>query len=218
MEVRGGYTLSHGVDEAGAVNRLFFDMEAEVWGEKGRTNLPPPDDAGTRVLAGRIRAEHVFTRPFAGPGERRVVAIPTPEGPFIPKAQRIHRAPTEPLTLPAGAKALGDALRDDGTSLRFGASHTDSNQHVNSLVYPRLFEDAALRRFAALGKSTQVRAREAVLAYRKPSFAGDGLRVLLQAFTAEDGSLGCIGAFVAEDDPSPERARVYVRMLFAAAG
>ncbi len=215
MEVQGGYTLSHGVDPQGQVSRLFFDMEAEVWGKKGRTNLPPPEDAGARRLAGRIRAEHVFTRPLAGPGDRKVLSLPVEGGSFVPEARREHREPAEALALPPGATPLDPELREDVATVHFGASHTDSNQHVNSLVYPRLFEDAALRRLASLGRSTKLRANQVTLAYRKPSFAGDGLRLWLQAFTAEDGMPGCVGVFAGAEDAGPERGRVYVRMAFA---
>ncbi len=215
MEVQGGYTLSHGVDDDGQVSRLFFDMDAEVWGTKGRTNLPPPSDAGVRCLAGRIRAEHVFTRPLAGPGDRKVLSLPIEDGSFVPETRRGHREPTETLLLGPGDAALDAELREDAAAVHFGASHTDSNQHVNSLVYPRLFEDAALRRLAAHGRATKLRANRVTLAYRKPSFAGDAVRLLLQAFVASDGTPGCVGVFLGEGDVDAARGRVYVHMRFA---
>ena len=215
MEVLGGYTLSHGVDAQGQVSRLFFDMEAEVWGTKGRTNLPPPEDAGARCLAGRIRAEHVFTRPLAGPGDRKVLSLPIEDGSFVPEGRREHREPTDALALPAGATALDDELREDVATVHFGASHTDSNQHVNSLVYPRLFEDASLRRLASHGRDTNLRANQVTLAYRKPSFAGDALRLMLRAFVADDDSPGCVGVFLGAEDRGVDRGRVYVNMRFA---
>src|SRR5205823_12900006 len=48
-----------------------------------------------------------------------------------------------------GARALDEVAPDDFAET-FGLVHTDSNHHVNSLVYIRLFEEAALRRFGKL--------------------------------------------------------------------
>ena len=63
----------------------------------------------------------------------------------------------------------------DPTPLPLGLAHTDANQHVNSLVYPRLFEEAVLRRLATLGKPTALLTRRAEVAFRKPAFAGEVL-------------------------------------------
>jgi acyl-CoA thioesterase FadM len=96
--------------------------------------------------------------------------------------------------------------------MALGVMHTDSNQHVNSLVYPRLFEEAALRRFAVLGKSTTVLARSIDIAYRRPSFAGDTLRIFVRAF--ENAAIGYF--FGTNDDPSDvKKARAFVQMRFA---
>jgi hypothetical protein len=99
-------------------------------------------------------------------------------------------------------------------------AHTDSNQHVNSLVYPRLFEDAALRRFAALGRlKPPVLSRHVEAAFRKPCFAGETYAVALQAFTLE-GRLGAVGKFVSQADASSEeglrkaKGHCFVRMAF----
>jgi acyl-CoA thioesterase FadM len=108
----------------------------------------------------------------------------------------------------------------DPTPIAFGLAHTDSNQHVNSLVYPRLFEDAALRRFAALGKGKPaVLSRHVEAAFRKPCFAGETYAVALQAFTL-DGKLGAVGSFVSTDDArsaetlARARPHCFVRMVF----
>jgi acyl-CoA thioesterase FadM len=77
--------------------------------------------------------------------------------------------------------------------------HTDSNMHVNSLVYVRLFEEAALRRFAALGKGSALLGRMLDIAYRKPCFAGQTMRVVGQAFE-QGGRLGMAAALVGEDE------------------
>ena len=78
---------------------------------------------------------------------------------------------------PAGGADALDRASPDETLIVFGLVHTDSNQHVNSLVYMRLFEEAVLRRFAALGLPEPVLARRLEIAYRKPCFAGDRMHV-----------------------------------------
>ena len=100
----------------------------------------------------------------------------------------------------------------------FGLGHTDSNQHVNSLVYPRFFEDAALRRLAALGLPTAAMPVYLDIAYRKPCFAGDRMRIDLTTFEL-DGRHGARGAFVPWDAPRPGardavRPHATVRILF----
>jgi len=217
LEVEGGYSLAADVDEGGQVSRLLLDMDASLYGPKGRTNLPPPDDAGTRALAGRVRAEHVFTRPFAPPGERKVVALSFGGKPFVPSARRKWRAPATVLEVPEGARPLDDAYVDDPARLVLGLTHTDSNQHVNSLVYPRFFEEAALRRAAALGRPTSLLARDVEVAYRRPSFAEEQLRVVLRAFELGETML-CAGAFFGEGEPTQDlsRARAFIRMTLDA--
>ena len=123
-------------------------------------------------------------------------------------------------TLPDGALPL-DELRLDPVPIAFGLAHTDSNQHVNSLVYPRLFEDAALRRFAELGRlKPPVLSRYMEAAFRKPCFAGEKYAIALRAFTL-DGRLGAVGAFVEEKDTrdadglAKARPHCFVRMVFA---
>jgi len=106
-----------------------------------------------------------------------------------------------------------EATADDPIRVTFGVTHTDGNQHVNSLVYPRLFEEAALRRFAATGRSTTVLARKLDIAFRRPSFAGDSVRVVLGMWESA-GRIVCTGAFLGEDENDLARARVYVQMAF----
>lgn len=217
LEVEGGYRLAHDVDGNGQVARLLLDMDASLYGPKGRTNLPPPDDAGTRALAGRVRAEHVFTRPFAAAGDRKVLALDLGGKPFVPPAHRRWLPAATVLEVPAEARALDEAYVDDPARLWLGLTHTDSNQHVNSLVYPRFFEEAALRRVAALGRSTALLARELEVAYRRPSFAGEQLKVVVRAFELGKQVL-CTGAFfgAGEDPTDLGRARAFVRMTLEA--
>ena len=98
-----------------------------------------------------------------------------------------------------------------------GLDHTDSNRHVNSLVYPDLFRDAALRRLSELGRDTSVTARAAEVAFRRPSFAGDRLATVLQAFDCEGrpGAAGKIhGLDSGEHGDRLGPVRVFLRMLF----
>ncbi len=210
LDAEGGYVLSHAKGTSGEVDKLLLDMDASITGPIGRTNLPPPDDAGRTALVGRVHAEHVFTRPFAPAGQRKVVALPMESGPLVPEQERRWDAPSTLLELPDGAVALEPEPRDDPNETVLGLTHTDSNQHVNSTVYPRLFEEAALRRFAALGRPATVLARRIELGFQRPSFAGERLRVSLRAF-ALGSRLGCAGVFQSGAEPKP---RVYARMVF----
>jgi hypothetical protein len=217
MQAEGCYALAHGCDETGAVNRLYLNMWAELWAPRGLTYGPKPPGAGQLTPAAHLFAEHVLTRPFGSPEQRRVVRLEVPGEPPVPP-DRYDPPPHEALLeLPAGATPLDVTLAPDPAPVAFGLCHTDSNQHVNSLVYPRLFEEAALRRFAARGLPTAVLARTLEIDYRKPAFAGDQLRIVLRAFRAGE-QLGACGAFVEEADAldlTAARPRAFVRMLFA---
>lgn len=210
LDAEGGYVLSHARGTGGEVDKLILDMDASITGPIGRTNLPPPDNAGSDALVGTVHAEHVFTRPFAPAGQRKVVALPMESGAFVPERERQWEPPSALLELPDGAVALEPDLRDDPTETVLGLTHTDSNQHVNSTVYPRLFEEAALRRFAELGRPATVLARRIEIGFHRPSFADDTLRISLRAF-ALGSRVGCAGVFQSGDERKP---RVYARMVF----
>jgi acyl-CoA thioesterase FadM len=113
------------------------------------------------------------------------------------------------MLVPEAAEALDADHVADATETCFGLEHTDSNQHVNSLVYPRLFAEAALRRLAAMGESRAVLVRELDIAYRKPSFAGDRVRVHQRMFRV-GGKLGAAGYLAADGETKP---RVCARIL-----
>jgi hypothetical protein len=144
----------------------------------------------------------------------------------VPEALYPWQPPESVLDLPAGATALddGDQLRLDSAATVLGIDDTDQNQHVNSMVYPHVFIQAALRRFAALGRSAALLAREVEVSYRKPCFAGQSMRVVLRAFEHQ-GRLGAAGCLVAEDDArDPDalarvlgagQAHCYLKMLFS---
>ena len=79
--------------------------------------------------------------------------------------------------------------------------HTDGNQHVNSLVYPRIFEELALRRHG----DPKILARAIELRWRKPFFAGDRATV---ALSIEGDS--AVGTFAPA--ASPDRASCVIAM------
>jgi hypothetical protein len=216
----GRYELAHAVGHDGAVARILLNMWVRVSGPRGRTWGPPPDGAGEPVQLGRIFAEHVFTRPFGPPARRKVLRLELPGIAPVPPARAPFVAAEELLVLPPGAQPLEPAAAPDTTAIVFGLDHSDSNQHVNSLVYPRLFTEAALRRLDALGRPTAgLLARAAETAWRKPCFAGDRVRIILQTFALGD-ALGAAGAFLpdalAAPGAPPPRPYCCVRVLFPA--
>jgi hypothetical protein len=163
------------------------------------------------VVAGRVFAEHTFTRPFAPPSERKVTRLDLEGLPSVPDAVYDFPAATTAMELPVDADALDDDFVADDAVTVFGLDHTDSNQHVNSLVYPRLFAEAALRRFAARGRARRALVRGLDIAYRKPSFAGDRVRIHLRTFALGD-RVGAAGYLVDADDPAA-RPRCCARIL-----
>ncbi len=219
LEATGTYDVAHATNDAGAVERIMVDMWIDATLPIGRNHGPPPERAGELVHAGRFFGEHVLTRLFAPPEQRKVTHLEMDGAPMLGR-KRAWVTPDSVATLPAGAVPLDDAMQIDPTPIAFGLAHTDTNHHVNSLVYPRLFEDAALRRFATLGKlKPPVLSRHVEAAFRKPCFAGETYAVALRTFTL-DGRLGAVGSFVATADArSPEalaraKGHCFVRMIF----
>ena len=176
--------------------------------------MPGPDDAGTIARAGTIKAEHVFTKPFAPREDRKVLSLDVDGESFVPDATRVWRSPASTLEITSDARAIEADFSIDPTPLAMGIAHTDSNQHVNSLVYPRLFEEAVLRKLAAVGRPRDVLARSFDVAFRRPSFAGDVLRARLRLYE-RDGGWVATGSFFAEGEDDPTKARVFVQMCLA---
>ena len=234
LDAQGRYALYHTVDDKGAVNRLVLNIWIDVHAPLGRTHpilgagesVPegggaPTGSAGRGggihppvLHVGRCFAEHVFTRPFGDEHHRKVLKFDYEGLPAVPPAKWTWRRPDEVLALPDGARALDPEPVPDIAPCLFGLTHTDSNQHVNSLVYPRLFEEAALRQLAAHGHSLQLLASECEVAYRKPCFAGDRMRILVRAFETPDGVAGAVGAFVPDGDLGA-KPHCMLRMLFS---
>ena len=217
----GAMEMIRCVGEDGRV-RLRMDSWAEARAPRGRTHGPAPEGAGETIALGRVLAEHVLTRPFAtSPEERSVTEIPGGWPEDVPRRDAPYAPPRSVIELPEGAEPIDDAFSLDACPLTFGIGHTDSNQHVNSLVYPRLLEEAALRRFHTLGESTARFARFVDLGFRKPCFAGDRMRIMLRAYRLGD-ELGVLAAFITTGEaigvgPTPsERAHAFARMQFVA--
>ena len=198
--------------------RLVLDAWGDAHGPIG-TTYGTTARSGETTLAGRILAEHTFTRLFGAPGTRRVsrhdvadLAAEIGERPASPPAEST-------VVLPESAQPLDQAPGLDPFRITFGIVHTDSNQHVNSLVYLRVFEEGALRRFAELGRPTAVLARTLDIAYRKPCLAGQTMRLLQQAFV-QDGKLGVAACLVPDVPGAPEGvvaaglAHTFARMTF----
>jgi hypothetical protein len=211
----GGYQLAH-TRRGDEVERLLLNFFAELSAPRDRISPTPPPGAGEVVLGGRFFSEHVFTRPFAPPAQRKVLRLDVPGLPEIPADHYPTRPLDAILSLPEGATPLEPGLTVDVLPIVFGLCHTDGNQHVNSLVYPRMFEEAAVRRLAALGVVTPLLARFVDVGYRKPCFAGDRVRIAMQAFSLGE-RWGVVGVFIPEGErAAPEQARphCYVQMLF----
>ncbi|HEY1553460.1 MAG TPA: hypothetical protein VGF94_01440 [Kofleriaceae bacterium] len=205
-EAFAGFLLAH----HGATDddrRLYFNAWAEVRAPAGK--LSRHAQAGDLVPVGTLFAEHTFTRPMGPPDQRRVSRLAVEGYPEIPEAYYDAPPPRSAGDMPPGARWL-DELAADSADYVFTLDQTDSNQHVNSLVYVRVFLDAVNRRLAAAGRPLRVRSRAIDIAYRKPSFAGDRARAHLRLFE-HDGGLGAAGYITGSDD----KPRCYVRALVA---
>jgi hypothetical protein len=222
VEARGACQFARAAD-----GRIVVDMWADLYAPLGRTyGAARTGEAAARrepdnpALVGRVFAEHVLTRPFAPAGERRVRDLSFPGAPAVMASRLSLPAPETIAVVPEGATALEPGMRIDPMPITFGIVHTDSNVHVNSLVYVRLFEEAALRRFLALGRGTTVLGRTLEIVYRKPCFAGQTVRVIQRAFE-ESGRLGVAAVLVEEGGAATEEAltasrpHAYARMHFS---
>jgi hypothetical protein len=198
--------------------RLFANMWVEARAPIGSTLAPDPPADAPYELVGRIFAEHVITRPFAPPTERKVTRLDAPGVPPIPEDEHPFESAESLL---ASAESTGAPLEDAG-ELSFGMMHTDSNQHVNSLVYPRVFEEAVAR---ALMQTARVPAPEHLLAraielrFRRPFFAGDRARLGFRFMEGgEAAKIAAVGSFtpagVGVDVPVASKPSCVVKMLF----
>jgi hypothetical protein len=167
IEYTGEWRLAREDANSGG-DRLFLMMWLEARAPIGNTlGEAPPRDA-ERVLVGRAYAEHVLSRPFASSAaERKVTKVNVPGLPEIPEDAIAFEE--------ADALVAGHVL-EPGRERLFAKMHTDSNQHVNSLVYPRLFEETVIKRMheqQTVDKPEMLLARALEIRYRKPFFCGD---------------------------------------------
>ncbi|MEZ4238583.1 MAG: hypothetical protein R3F59_21020 [Myxococcota bacterium] len=154
-------------DDGGHVARIYLSMWLDLHGTPATTFGGPTGAPAAPV--GRVHAEHVFTRLFAPAGERRVRDLPG----GAPRDE----GPVRDLEAVGGA---GEPLPD--LPLRFGRTHTDSNQHVNSLVYLRQLTDALA------GEAPAGSPRRCEIAWRKPFFCGD--EAVLRRWRTAEGAWG----------------------------
>lgn len=209
---RGTFALRRAVDASGTT-RFSVDMWADVEGPLGHTWGPPPPGAGTALALGRVYGEHVLTRPFGPPERRKVTALPEP----MPTSERPWAEPEALFALPEGAAWLGEEHVRPPVVL--GLGHTDSNQHVNSLVYPLLLEEAALRLGGGgLGLGVLAPVERFVdygeFRYRKPFFASQACQITLRPYRRTEGEarFGVVARFAPPRDSDPQRAHVYAHL------
>ena len=180
----------------GSVDRILLLMWTRFSGRRGATH--EAGEGGDDILAGEVYAEHIFTRLFGDAGDRRVRELPdgVPAGSW-------DWTPFERVATPeAGWEKGQEILR----LFRFGLTHTDPNFHVNSLVYPRIFEETAVDCLAEAGLPFGEAAVEEIeLMCRKPFFAGDSTQIRATLYR-EGGRLHMLGAFL--DGRGAERCRI----------
>lgn len=216
FEVTGGFQLAHDRDASDAVSRLFMNVWTQI---RGRPHLPreawdtarASGPSGQLVLAGQAFTEHTYTRPFGPPDQRKVTSLAGVEGlPEVPEVRYHQPAPSSAADAPDGASWI-DELAADPVDTMFTLDQTDANQHVNSLIYVRVFLAAMQRRLASGGHPARLRSKAFDIAYRKPCFVGDRIRAHIRMFAHGD-HLGGAGFLAA--DGEEQRPRCYVRAVY----
>ncbi|HEY3806775.1 MAG TPA: hypothetical protein VGL61_29430 [Kofleriaceae bacterium] len=202
VETRCGFELARDP----ATSKLFMNVWAATRGAAGKLSRAAAS-AGELVDAGSLFAEHTFTRVLAPPGQRAVTELEVEGYPRIPETSYAAAPPTSAEDAPPGARWLDELAPDDADHV-FTLDQSDSNQHVNSLVYVRVFLDAVYRRLAARGHVGKLRSTAIDIAYRKPCFPGDRVRTRLRLYE-HDGALGLAGQIAGTDDDKP---RCHVRV------
>lgn len=212
LEGRGKIELAHESGSDGGVSALFLNSSADIWAIPSRRDpaVDPMNRAHVRI--GRAFGEHVLTRPFGPAHERKVLSFSVNGQPELPEATHRRVRVDANLQLPEGATALDSAFEPDAAPWTFGLIHTDLNQHVNSLVYARMFEEAALRRAALHGHNQGLIAHKLSLCYRKPCFAGQSIGCRLRGYLL-NGAFGAVG-YLAPPDAPPSRANCSFHLLF----
>jgi hypothetical protein len=202
VESRTGFELARDP----ASGKLFMNVWAATRGAAGKLSRAGTN-AGELVDAGSLFAEHTFTRVLAPPGQRAVTELEVEGYPRLPETIYAAAPATTAEDAPAGARWLDELAADDADHV-FTLDQSDSNQHVNSLVYVRVFLDAVNRRLAARGHVGKLRSTAIDIAYRKPCFPGDRVRTRLRLYE-HDGALGLAGHIAGADD---DKTRCHVRV------
>jgi hypothetical protein len=199
-------------------DRIFANMWLEARAPIATTLGPNPPKDSPYELVGRAFAEHVVTRPFAPPAERKVTRLDAPGIPPVPEDEHVFETAESLL-------ASADGPLEDAGDVAFSMMHTDSNQHVNSLTYPRIFEEAAMRRImqdARISTNAKVRpellARAVELRWRRPFFAGETARIQLRLSEGEaigqpSAKITAVGSF-RRDGADGDKPSSAIKMLF----
>jgi len=168
-------------------DRLFVNIWVSAFAPVGMTHAPPPAKDAPKEPLARIFAEHVITRPFAtDANERRVTRLEAPGIPEVPEDEHGFLAMEGLIGEGAGVELSQEH------EVVFGMTHTDANQHVNSLVYPTMFEEACVRHAAAGGGAAAGAAaghlvRAVEIRWQKPFFAGQRATIRQRAEAAPAG-------------------------------
>jgi len=196
------------------VDRLYLNAWADVEGIAGR--MVPPLPEGGPVAAGRVFSSHVFTRPFAPHDQRRVTRLDFEGVPPVPETLFEPPPLATACEAPIGTTWLDDEITPDSGWTVLGLDHTDSNQHVSSLVQIRMVIDAAHQRLAAHGHRGNLLVRAIDLGFRKPCFSGERIKAVVRAFACGTEShrhtIGAAGVVISESD-SDAKPRTYARVL-----
>lgn len=212
LQGRGHIEVAHERGADGAVSALFMNSHADIWAIPSRRNRNVDPATRQPVRIGRAFGEHVLTKPFGPLHERKVVRFDVAGQPAVPAATHRRLRVDSNLELPPGAVPLDAEFMPDPAPWTFGLIHTDLNQHVNSLVYARMFEEAAVRRAALHGHNRALHARKLSLCYRKPCFAGDTLQCMVRGYLL-DGAFGAVGYLAPAATPLA-RANCSFNLLF----
>lgn len=192
----GTASLGHTRQSDGGLHRIVLDLQVDVSATRGSVLGPRRAGDGEEVLAGRVHARYVFTRPFHGPGQRRVTRLQAEGFPEVPACEVPSIAFEAMLERDAALQELEAAAPCPPHA--FSLQHCDSNQHVNSMVYPRLFEEAAQSHLLAEGHKPTL-SRRVALRFRRPFFAGQRARIRLHSFA---GARGLFASGDFRDEPA----------------
>ena len=193
MHVKGSYRLAHEKDG----ERIFLLMWLDTYAPVGLTHQKTPGPDAPRELVGRMWAEHIFTKPFAPAGQRRVTKLEGEGLPAIPEDEHVFED-AEDLLREAGPL-------EDLTDFVFTKMHTDSNQHVNSLVYQKVFEEHFAAHLFRTGvpNSVNLLSRSLDIRWRKPFFLGEVAKIKYRIVETEPGKVSVIGGFFGKDPAKP---------------